>query len=155
MNVVHQFEILLSLACEWAAEQERIILQTGLPLNESQLADAKQIAVTHPERIRLLRVPEIPQPTNQVLLEAAKAARLLSPTTDGMTVRYGIFIREHCWGHPRLITHELVHTKQYEQRGGFAGFLRPYLLECLTPPGYPHGQMEQEAIKTAEKIYPK
>jgi hypothetical protein len=64
----------------------------------------------------------------------------------------GIFVRVNCWGQRRRIVHELVHTAQYERLGGFEGFLRPYLLECITPPGYPYGPMEQEAINTAARL---
>jgi hypothetical protein len=35
-----QFDILLPLAGAWVAEQERIILQMGVVLNDSQIADA-------------------------------------------------------------------------------------------------------------------
>lgn len=147
MNIPpQQFEALLPLAEAWAAEQERIILQSGVPLTEAQLADARQVGVIHPERVRLLRVEQIPMPSHPVLAAAAAATNLISPSTGGMTLRYGIFIRTDCWGQRPLVAHELVHTSQYERLGGFEAFLRPYLVECLTPPGYPHGPMEQEAV---------
>lgn len=147
-----QFEVLLPLACAWVAEQERTILQSGVALTESQFADARRVGVTQPERVRLLRVAQIPSPTHPGLAAAATATGLISPSTQGMTFRYGIFIRADYWGQRPLVMHELVHTMQYERLGGFEGFLRPYLLECLTPPGYPHGPMEQEAVITAAKL---
>jgi hypothetical protein len=153
--ITQMLEMLLPHACDWAEQQERIVLKSGVPLNESQLADAKQIGVSHPELVRLLAFEELPMPANPLLLQAVDATGLLSPLTDGLTLRYGILIREGLLGNSRLIAHELVHTKQYEQHGGFEGFLRSYLLECITPPGYPHGPMEQEAVKTAEKMYPR
>ena len=61
-----QFETLLQLAGAWAAEQERVILQSGVPLTEVQLADARQVGVIHPERVRLLRVVQIPRPSRNV-----------------------------------------------------------------------------------------
>jgi hypothetical protein len=147
-----QLEALLPLAGEWAAEQERTILQSGVPLTEAQLADARKIGVTHPERVRLLRVVQIPTPSHPALAAAAAETNLISPSTGGMTLRYGIFIRTDCWGQRPIIAHELVHTSQYERLGGFEAFLRPYLLECLTPPGYPYGPMEQEAITSSERL---
>jgi len=57
-----QFEILLPLAVAWASEQERSILQSGVALTEPQLADARQLGVISPERVRLLRVTQIPTP---------------------------------------------------------------------------------------------
>ena len=49
--------MLLPLACAWAAEQERTVLQSGIGLTESQLADARQIGVVQPERVRLFVSP--------------------------------------------------------------------------------------------------
>jgi hypothetical protein len=147
-----QFEMLLPLAAAWAAEQERSILQSGVPLIELQLADARQIGVLFPERVRLLRVAKIPTPKHPALATAAAATGLISPSTEGMTLRYGIFIRTDCWGRRLLAAHELVHVMQYERFGGFEAFLRPYLMECITPPGYPNGPMEREAITKSEKL---
>ena|ERR1035441_6365270 len=147
-----QFEMLLPLAGTWAAEQERTILQTGVALTESQLADARRVGVVQPERVRLLRVAPIPAPTHPALAAAAAATGLISSDTAGLTIRYGIFIRADCWGQRHLVVHELVHTSQYERLGGFEAFLRSYLLECITPPDYPYGPMEQEAITTSARL---
>ena len=147
-----QFEMLLPLAGAWAAEQERTILQTGVALIESQLADARRVGVVRPERVRLLRVTQIPMPTDPELAAVAAATRLISPATTGLTTRYGILVRADCWGQRQLVVHELIHTSQYERLGGFEAFLRPYLLECITPPGYPNGPMEQEAITTSARL---
>jgi hypothetical protein len=147
-----EFEKILPLACDWAEEQECLILASGVTLTESQLADARLVGVTQPERVRLLCVNKIPSPTHPMLAAATNETSLISPETRGMTLRYGIFVRADCWGQRHLVMHELVHTMQYERLGGFKGFLRPYLLECLTPPGYPNGQMEKEAINTAARL---
>lgn len=154
MSVItpQQFEMLLPLACAWAAEQEHVIIQSGVALTEPQLADARRVGVAHPERIRLLQVLLIPLPLHPALAVAAQATNLISPSTQGLTLRYGIFVRVDCWGQRPLIVHELVHTSQYERLGGFEAFLRPYLLECITPPGYPYGPMEQEAVTTTAKL---
>ena len=152
MSVIspEQFESLLPLACAWAEEQERMILRSGVALTASQIADAKSIGVAQPELIRLLEVNRIPRPTHPALSAAAEATGMLSPETIGLTLRYGIFIRADHWGERSLVVHECVHTRQYECLGGFEGFLRPYLLECLNPPGYPFGPLEQEA-RTVQK----
>ena len=149
-----QLESLVPLASAWVAEQEQYILDMGIPLTLQQLADAKRIRVVHPSRVRLLRVPQIPAPTHPALAAAAGASNLISAATAGLTARYGIFIRSDCWGNRAMVVHELVHTMQYERLGGIAEFLRPYLLECLNPPGYPHGPLEREAIVLTRKICP-
>jgi hypothetical protein len=147
-----EFEMLLPLACAWAAEQERTIFESGVSLTGSQLADARRVGVTHPEHVRLFAVVRIPLPTHPLLAAAASAMNLISPCTQGLTLRYGIFVRADCWGQRSLIVHELVHTSQYERLGGFEAFLRRYLLECITPPSYPYGALEQEAVATTSKI---
>ena len=147
------FEMLLPLAVEWAAEQERMILEAGVPLDKQQLADAKALGVHAPERVRLLRVDEVPTPRHPLLAEAAARTGLVSPGTAGLTLRHGIFIRSDCWGQRLLVAHELVHVTQYERLGGFEAFLRPYLKECILPPGYPNGPMEQEAVEKSEALF--
>ena len=90
-------------------------------------------------------------PEHPLLREAASATQLISPNTRGLTLRYGIFIRADRVGDRRLVFHELVHTLQYERLGGFQGFLRQYLNECVTI-GYPAAPMEQEAITTTARM---
>ena len=41
---------------------------------------------------------------------------------------------------------------QFERLGSIQEFLRQYLFECLFPPFYPKGPMEQEAIKYEEQL---
>ncbi len=67
-----------------------------------------------------------------------------------MTLRYGIIICEEHWGDRRLLVHELAHVAQYERLGGFRGFLKRYLEECINP-GYPLGDLEQEAKQAESK----
>lgn len=145
------FETLLPLACAWAEEQERLILEKGMGLTEAQMADARRIEVAFPERVRLLEVKQIPLPEHPELRAAAQETGLISPDTAGLTLRYGIYIRSHSWGVHTLVVHELVHVKQYEQLGGFMAFLRKYLWECLTI-GYPETPMEQEARSIVESV---
>jgi len=146
-----QFEILLPLACEWAAAQEQRILATGEPLSDKMLADARLVGVAAPERVRLLYVPEIPIPDNPTLRAAILETQFLSPLTRGLTLRYGIFIRSDCRFDRTMVIHELGHTAQYERLGGFEPFLRRYLFECLTL-GYPEAPMEQEVIALTARI---
>jgi hypothetical protein len=151
MITSEEFKILLPLACAWAEEQEKLILRDGVPLTQPQVADAKRAGVSHPERVRLLNVPRVPMPEHPALRAAAVAAQLISPRTGGLTLRYGVFVRSDCWGNRQLITHELVHTSQYERLGGFQPFLQQYLYECITI-GYPAAPMEQEAVLTAARL---
>jgi hypothetical protein len=148
---LEQFESLLPLACEWAAAQEQHILAVGAPLSQVALDDARRVGVAQPQRARILYLPEIPIPEHPALRAAAEQTQLISPLTGGLTLRYGIFIREDCAYSRDMVVHELAHTAQYERLGGFEPFLRQYLFECLTI-GYPEAPMEQEAISLTSHI---
>jgi hypothetical protein len=71
-----------------------------------------------------------------------------------MAFRYGIRIRGDQQNNRNLLAHECAHTGQYERLGGIPQFLTSYLRECTTPPFYPNGVLEQEAIKKAAAIAP-
>ena len=146
-----QIEPLLPLACAWAEEQEHAILLSGVALTDDQLADAHRVGVKQPERVRLLRVAEIPAPDDPTLAAAARAAGLLSPLTVGLTLRYGIFIQEALWGRRNLVVHELAHAMQYERCGGIEAFLRQYLRECITV-GYTRAPLEREAERIEREV---
>jgi hypothetical protein len=149
--LLSQFEKLLPLAAKWAAAVEKRILREGVPLAELELADARAVGVREPERVRLLALPCVPTPADLTLKTAVAAIQFLTPATRGLALRYGIFVHADCWRERSLITHELVHTAQYERLGGIRPFLRQYLTECLTM-GYPAGPMEQEAIAIASRL---
>ncbi|HEV7404086.1 MAG TPA: hypothetical protein VGO11_14195 [Chthoniobacteraceae bacterium] len=141
---------LLPYVTRWIAAQERRILAEGTPLSERSLADARRIGVLHPERVRLLSVPQVPQPGGAFIAFLGRCVGMPSENTAGLTARYGIFIRANQWGDRRLLAHELAHTAQYERLGGLRPFLRQYLMECLTT-GYGGAPLELEAIE-AEAI---
>jgi hypothetical protein len=142
--LIDQLETLLPLAAEWAAAEEEKILREGVPLSYEEIALARKIGVRQPQRVRLLRVEEVPVPVHPQLRAAANAIHFLSPETRGLTLQYGIFMRWDCWRDGALIAHELVHTAQFERLGGILPFLQQYLQECLTI-GYANAPMELEA----------
>ena len=141
---------LLPFACAWAKHQESIVLKAGVPLSPGQITTAKRMGIAYPERVRLRAVREVP-PLNWLLRSAGKHMGVVSGQTIGMTLRYGIYIRDDHWGDRRLLIHELAHVAQYERFGGFRAFLKQYLHECMDP-GYPFGPLEQEA-KQAESAF--
>lgn len=150
MNVSSQFEQLLPIAIAWAKAQESYILQHGEPLSESEKQIARQIGVREIERVRLLRVSQIPVPTDETLGTIARGIDFISPHTQGMALRFGIFIREDVWRKREIVAHELVHTAQYE-RLGFECFLRTYLWQCLTV-GYDKSPLEREASEVSARV---
>lgn len=151
MNLTILFEPLLSLVSQWVNKEEAHILKHGIPLNTDQQIDAHLIGVKGIPKIRLMRVEEIPLPAHPVLLKAAKMTGLITGSTAGISLGYGIYIRTDCWGDRSLVVHELTHTMQYERFGCKDAFLRQYLQECLTQ-GYPNGELELEAIRMERKV---
>ncbi len=145
-------KLVVPLACRWAAKQEAAILRDGVALTAPLRSDAERIGILHPERVRLKVVERMPWPLHPRLRQAAESSGLLSPDTIGLTLRYGIYIRSDYWGERRLVIHELAHTAQYERLGGFRAFMTQYLDECLTPPGYPFGPLEQEAKRVEHDL---
>jgi hypothetical protein len=143
--------LVLPIACLWVKRQESAILRHGVPLTEDLLKDARKLGIQFPERVRLRVVNEVPA-MHPLLRFAARRIGLCSPETSGMSLRYGIFVRANFWGDRSLVIHELAHTLQYERMGGIRPFLKQYLYECLVTPGYPFGDLEQEAIQTEEQF---
>jgi len=77
-----QFEMLLPLACEWAATQERRILATGETLSDTMLADARVVGdANHAASTR--RHPR-------------DAVHLLANLNDHTEKREGPFVHRSC-----------------------------------------------------------
>ncbi len=151
MLSIEKLKELLPLAAEWAEHQEKIILENGVALNEEQQIDAYLIGVKDIQKVRLLKVDQVPFPTQPALKAAAEEVGLISPYTLGTSFRYGIYINSRGWNDRSLVAHELTHTMQYERIGGFEQFLSQYLYKCLTD-GYSFSSLEREAIEMAEKV---
>ncbi len=145
------FRWYLPLAASWVLSQERSILQKGIPLTAAELADARYAGVTHPGRVRLSRVEEIPLPSQPELRAMAEGMQLTAPPVRGLTLRYGIYICAEYWGQRECVVHKLVHTAQYERFGNVSTFLECYLYQCLAV-GKIAAPLEQEASTVAQRI---
>jgi hypothetical protein len=80
-----------------------------------------------------------------------EATQLISPATIGISLRYGIFIHNNFSKDRYTIVHELAHTMQCEEFGGFYPFLKKYLWECIEI-GYPEAPLEQEGVRIASEV---
>jgi hypothetical protein len=143
--------LVLPLACVWIERQQRIALARGLPLSQSEFADASAIGVRRPAKVRLLEVSRIPLPDGRLVRSIALATGLLSTQAAGLAVGYGILVQTHHWRERFLIVHELVHVMQYERLGGVRPFLRAYISECLRF-GYSGASLELEAIAVTSRL---
>jgi len=144
-------EELLPLAAQWATEQKQRVLFEGVPLSETELADAKSIGVKNPDRVRLLRTDSIPVPAHRALRAAVSSLNFLTGAPRGLALEHGIFVRSDCWRDRALIAHELVHTAQYQRLGGVVPFLQTYIAQCAAV-GYENAPLELEAIRTADRV---
>ena len=140
-----EFNEIIPLACRWAELKEKEILERGVSLSDDLFVAAKNLGVNCPENVRVLVVNKIPMPDDLILREACNQTSLISNKTIGLTLRYGIYVRQDCAVDTNLYLHELVHVSQYERLGGIEKFLQQYLQEVLTV-GYSESSMEQEAI---------
>lgn len=150
-STLDRLDELLPLAAQWAADQERRVLCEGVSLSDTEMADAKAIGVRNPERVRLLRVENVPVPAHPMLRAAAASMNFLTAKPSGLALEYGIFIRADCWRDRGLIAHELVHTAQYQRLGGILPFLQTYIYQCATV-GYRNAPLELEAADRAARI---
>ena len=141
---------LLLCAMAWVRARQAVILRDGVALSAEQISLARALGVAAAERVRVMPVDGVPMPLPRWARAAAQRMGLISAPIAGMTLGYGIVLRDDCCNDTRLLAHELAHVAQYERLGGINGFLRQYLRECVWP-GYPRGALEIEA-QAAEKF---
>jgi hypothetical protein len=135
--------LLLPKAIAWAESEERRARRRGRVLSPGERALAVGAGVAGRERVRVLRVAELPEPDDAVLRAAGREAGLLGPRMVGLTLGHAVFLRLGP-GFRRTLSHELRHVAQYEQNGGIAGFLPVYLRQVLEF-GYSSAPLEDDA----------
>lgn len=140
-------DFMVTLLGTWYKDWDAHILRHGSPLDETQTRDALCVGVEVPERVRVLRVPNIPMPHYPLLYSKLVESRVITPDASGLTVGYGIFIKSDANIARYWVAHELAHVAQIE-RGGSTSVLRQYLSELLTS-GYEGSSLEKEAHSTA------
>ena len=86
------------------------------------------------------------------LLQAAnRQFQLLTPERAGLTVGYGVIVREGQEQIRRALVHEFVHVAQSERLGGMEGFVRQYLTELIDF-GHDEAPLEHEARRRTAAI---
>ena len=127
----------------WLFEVESNILTNGVELTDIETRDAISVGVQFPEKIRVLTVDKISKPDNPLLIQAGQETGLLSDTTIGRTVGYGIEILKG-ESSRRLLRHEFRHVFQFEQAGSIEQFTIEYVKSVLST-GYFDSTFEQDA----------
>jgi hypothetical protein len=143
---------LIPEVCEWLEYQENNIISIGRDLTPEELAIAKRIGIKNYDIIRVYQSSVVPNPSDIVLNELGKQIGLISANTIGICFRYGIFIHENASDKKAVLTHELIHTLQYERFGSIKAFITQYLKECLEV-GYHQSDLEKEAVNGSLKFY--
>ena len=148
-----EFDRLAPLAAHWAENQEKYILQHGVPLTADQTADARIAGVKDVARVRVLVVDRIPFPEDKDLAQAARHAQIITDASRGVAIGHGIIIRADSWRDRELLLHQLVHVAQCERSGGLEKFVNEYLLDRRSNSrNFSLGSLEDEARSRAREL---
>ncbi len=117
-------------AAKWVSQQQEIILASGASLTSEQIVIASQVGVLRPEKIRILPVARISPPDDPLLRKVAEEMNFLGPDAIGLTLGYGIYLREG-YITDRLLSHEFRHVQQYEVAGSVQVFIAEYIQQIF------------------------
>lgn len=135
----------------WAEAQSKHILSDGRALSGFPLAMAGAVGVKHVDRIRILRVDQMPIPPTIAIEALMTRAEIIGPGLAGMTFGYGV-----CgtlgFTTAAVLAHEFRHVQQYESAGSIAAFLKEYIRQIIEF-GYPDAPYEVDA-RAHEDIRP-
>jgi hypothetical protein len=135
----------------WAEAQSERILSEGRPIKGTPLAIAAKVGIKHVERIRLLRVDQMPIPPTIAIKALMTRAGVSGPGLAGMTFGYGV-----CgtlgFTTAAILAHEFRHVQQYEAAGSIAAFLQEYIRQIIEF-GYANAPYEVDA-RAHEDIRP-
>jgi hypothetical protein len=143
-DLAAQLPVLGPRAVEWAVGLSTVAHSQGSPLIPELIALARKVGVKRPENIRLIRVEQIPLPTDPELANAANQVGLAESDMAGLTLGYVVFLRRGIEPDTRLFSHEFRHVAQYEACGGIPNFLFAHL-NHLVAFGYHDSPFEVDA----------
>lgn len=142
---------LIPKVCDWIENYENYILCNGRELKQDEIITAQRIGVKNYHLIRVMETDQVPIPTDAVIRLIGHQIGLISPGTNGICFRYGIFIHKNTNNKKEVLIHELIHTLQYERFGSIKSFIVQYLKECVEM-GYEFSPLELEAITSSKVI---
>jgi hypothetical protein len=148
-----EISMLLPSLIEWAERLAKRALAEGVPLNNILRNAAMILGIKDVDAVRILAVPSIPDPENQRTVELGTLFGMPFSNVDGITFGHGILVRHSCAHDNSLLTHELVHVRQYEHVGTIARYL-PVYVQQLTQHGYHNMPLEREAVIETAKMWP-
>ena len=148
-ELIKQIEPYIQPSIDFIVKNEKYALENGIELSADEKKLAKKIGVRNVDKVRVVLVKELPFPDDEILGEWAKSHGLDSPKVIGFTHGYGVYIKH---GNRRILPHELVHVRQFEQLG-IEALMRRYILE-LTVMGYRYAPLEVQAYNEAKMFRP-
>ena len=140
---------LLPKVCEWLEIMENNIISIGRDLTFDEIETAKKIGIKNYDIIRVYETSIIPTPSDTFLLGIGKQLGLITANSNGICFRYGIFINENVIDKKAVLTHEMIHTLQYERYGSIKSFITQYLKEFIEF-GYHNSNLEKEACQLSK-----
>jgi hypothetical protein len=144
---------LLPILIDWAERMEQKALSEGVALNKVLRDAAAILKIKDIDAVRILAVPSIPEPDNRRIVELGTSLGLPFSNLGGITFGHGIFVQGPLVQDNELLTHELVHVRQYEQWKSIPEYLSIYV-EQLAQFGYQRMPFELEAIAETAKMWP-
>lgn len=111
----------------WAAALEIGAIADGRSLAHWQMADARQVGVRFPSRVRILLVEAIPAPSDPELRAATESSGILDGSHGSLTVGYAILIHRRCVGSRRILRRALGAVAEFELAGSLYSFLSGHL----------------------------
>jgi hypothetical protein len=132
------------LAADWAESYASQAIAQGAPLGGAQVALARSVGVRDPSRVRIHVVDELPAPRDPVLVAAAGRIGLMPQAASGMTLGYAVLLKRGAQDDARLLSHELRHVAQYEEKGGIRPFLAVHIPQLMQF-GYEDSPFERDA----------
>jgi hypothetical protein len=135
----------------WVERMEAKALSEGTRLSELLKNTAAVLGIKGIGSVRICAVNAIPEPDNPRIVQLASGFGLSFAESAGMTFRRAIFVRHSHSQDIHLLTHELVHVRQYEQAGSVAHYLQDYVKQ-LTDFGYQNMPLEREAVSETYRL---
>jgi Domain of unknown function (DUF4157) len=147
-----EIKLLFPSLVEWVERMETEALSHGIPLNDILKNTAQVVRIQKPDEVRIHAVQSIPEPNNKRIVELAASFGLSFSNSAGMTFGHSIFVRREYAQDNRLLTHELVHVRQYEEAPSIGAYLSVYVQQ-LTDVGYEKMPLEDEANRETTNIW--
>lgn len=137
---------------DWSLTWESYALEHGKELTDEQLHDAAQVGIKYPEKVRMVTLPNLPSPFDDVVTNGQynPTAFSLFPQKWSCSLGYGILNKNVEWDNREYVLVSLAHTALCEQLGGSKLYFRQYTNELLTY-GFHDSPLEQRAQAAASR----